>query len=60
MNFDISVFWLDTNYFVVDKTIAKKWRPFYIPKNKAKYVLETHPSIFSSINIGDQLSFEEI
>ncbi|MAT44525.1 MAG: hypothetical protein CL609_19495 [Anaerolineaceae bacterium] len=60
MNFDISVFWLDTNFFVVDKTIAKKWRPFYIPKHNAKYVLETHPRIFSMINIGDQLSFEEI
>ncbi len=60
MNFNISVFWLDTDYYVVDKTIAKKWRPFYIPKRNAKYVLETHTNTFLNFNIGDQLSFEEI
>ena len=59
MNFDISVFWLDENYIVVDKTIAKKWRPFYISKKKANYVLETHHNAFSNFNIGDQISFEE-
>lgn len=60
MNFNISVFWLDADFCVVDKSIAKKWHPFYIPKNNAKYVLEAHTNKFSNFNIGDQLSFEEI
>lgn len=60
MNFDISVFWLDENNCIVDKTIAKKWHPFYISKENAKFVLETHVNRFNYFSIGDILSFEEI
>ncbi len=60
MNFDIAVFWLDEAYCVVDKIMAKKWRPFYIPKKNAQFVLEAHPNRFTDFNIGDVLSFEEL
>jgi uncharacterized membrane protein (UPF0127 family) len=60
MNFDISVFWLDDSQQVVDKTIAKRWRPYYAPKQNAKFVLETHLKNYSAFNIGDSLSFEKI
>ena len=54
MNYDITVLWLDKNMIVVDKTLAKKWVPVYIPKKPAKFVLELHSSKFSEYQIGDQ------
>lgn len=55
MNFDILVLWLDKNLVVVDKVLAKKWKPAYLPKLPAQYVLELHPTKFSEFSIGDQL-----
>ena len=36
MNFDIAVFWVDKNNYVVDKVLAKKWHFFMLPKNQLK------------------------
>jgi len=60
MNFDIAVFWLDENKKIVDKTLAKKWRPFYMPCNEALMIIETHPLNIENYKIGDSLHFEEI
>ena len=57
MNYNLTVLWLDKNKVIVDKVLAKKWFPFYIPKKPAKYVLELYPSRFSSYEIGDELFF---
>ena len=53
MRFDIAVVWISENYKVVDKTYAKKWHPSYLPKVKAKYFLETHPSQLGNFSEGD-------
>lgn len=58
MNFDLAVFWLDQNNYVVDKILAKKWHPFYAPKKPAKIIIESHYNIFDKINIGDCLKIE--
>lgn len=55
MNYDITVLWLDKNLVVVDKILAKKWAPMYIPVKPAQYVVELHVSKFSEYSIGDQL-----
>ena len=55
MNFDIAVLWLDKNYSVVDKTLARKWRPYYAPKSPAQYVVEMHSSRLADFSIGDGL-----
>ena len=55
MRYDITVLWLDKNMVVVDKALAKKWAPFYGPKEPAQYILEIHPSRFDDFEIGDQL-----
>jgi uncharacterized membrane protein (UPF0127 family) len=55
MNYDITVLWLDSQRVVVDKVLAKRWRPFYWPKQPAKYVVELHSSKFSDYELGDQL-----
>ena len=55
MNYDITVLWLDKNMVVVDKVLAKKWRPYYAPEKPAQYILELHESKFSEYAVGDQL-----
>lgn len=55
MNYDLTVLWLDKQMVIVDKVVAKKWVPIYIPKKPAQYVIELHPAKFSEYSIGDQL-----
>jgi len=55
MNFDITVLWLDHRMIIVDKVLAKKWFPVYMPKKPAQYVIELHYSKFSEYSIGDKL-----
>ena len=57
MNYDITVLWLDKERVIVDKVLAKKWRPSYLPKKPAQYVVELHQSKFSDYSIGDELIF---
>ena len=56
MRYDIAVFWLDKNLVVVDKVLAKKWKPYYAPEQPAKFVVEAHPSRLDAFSIGDQLT----
>ena len=55
MNYDITVLWLDKQMAVVDKVLARKWFPIYIPKKPAQFVIELHHSKFSEYSIGDKL-----
>ena len=55
MFFNISVLWLDKNFVVVDKVVAKKWHPIYISKYPAKYTVELHSERYLDFSIGDQL-----
>lgn len=55
MNFDLAVIWLNQDYQVVDKTLAKRWHPYYAPIAAAAHVLETHPNHLNHFSIGDQL-----
>jgi len=59
MNFDITVLWLDKNRVVVDKVLAKKWAPMYVPKKPAQFVLELHYSKINEYSVGDQLELLE-
>jgi len=55
MNYDIAVLWLDKDLVIVDKTLAKRWRPYYAPKLPAQYVVELHASRISDFSVGDKL-----
>lgn len=59
MLFDIGVVWLDSSGKVVDKCLAKPWRPAYAPKSAAQYFIEARPSILERVEIGDVLRFDE-
>ena len=56
---DLGVVWLNSSRIVVDKIIAKSWKPFYTPQQPASYVLEIHPDRLPEFELGDELSFEE-
>jgi len=60
MRMDLAVIWIDGDYMVVDKVLARRWKPAYLPKQAAKYVLETGVSNLSDFSIGDKVLFEEI
>lgn len=59
MAFAIATIWLDGEFRVVDKVLAKPWRPMYMPAKAARYTLEADPELLNHIQIGDQLAFKD-
>jgi uncharacterized membrane protein (UPF0127 family) len=57
--FDLAVFWINSEMKVVDKVIAKTWRPAYFSKQAARYVLEMHPDRWGDYEIGDTVEFRD-
>lgn len=53
--FSIAVVWLDRDWRVVDKALARPFRPYYAPHSPARYYVEGHPSLLESVSVGDQL-----
>lgn len=60
MFLSIAVVWLDKEGVVVDKVLAKPWRPAYAPQAPAMYYIEANPSLLERVEIGDKLSFDEV
>src|SRR5687768_14408090 len=58
--FDLAVFWINSDMTVVDKVIAKSWRPAYFPKADAKFTLEIHPERFGNYEIGDKVEIQHV
>jgi hypothetical protein len=57
--FAIAAIWIDSRGRVVDKALAKPWRPFYGPRAPARYVLETAPEFLDKVAVGDEVRFED-
>jgi uncharacterized membrane protein (UPF0127 family) len=55
--FPIAVVWLDGGKHVVDKVLARPFRPYYAPCQPAQYYVEGHPSLLERVSVGDQLEF---
>ena len=55
--FSIGVVWLDRDKRVVDKSLARPFRPYYAPRQPAQYFLEGHPSLLERVGVGDQVAF---
>jgi uncharacterized membrane protein (UPF0127 family) len=53
--FDLAVFWINKEMKVVDKVIAKPWKPAYVSAKPARFVLEIHPTRWSDYEIGDSV-----
>jgi len=58
--FDLAVFWINSEMTVVDKIIAKSWKPAYFPKANARFTLEIHPDRFGDYEIGDKVEFKNV
>jgi uncharacterized membrane protein (UPF0127 family) len=61
--YPINIFWLDKNYIVIDKTLAKPFGLYYAPNKPCKYILETNSEFKADIgekihlhNINDSIS----
>jgi len=57
--FDLSVLWINSEMKVVDKVLARSWRPAYFSKQPARYVLEIHPERWGDFEIGDMVQFKD-
>lgn len=57
--FDLTVVWINSEFSVVDKIIAKSWRAAYFPKAAARYTLEIHPDRWNDYEIGDKVEFQK-
>ena len=58
--FAIAVIWINNAGRVVDKVLARPWRPFYAPREPARYTLETHPDFLDQVVVGDEIVFETL
>lgn len=55
--FSIGVLWLDRENRVVDKAVARPFRPFYAPQEPAIGVLECQPEVLDRVDVGDRIRF---
>jgi len=54
--FPIAVIWLDAEKRVVDKKLARPFRPYYAPRRPARYFLEGDPALLDKVRLGDRLA----
>jgi uncharacterized membrane protein (UPF0127 family) len=59
MRMDLAVIWINSDYTVVDRVLAHRWKLVYFPSYPAKYVLETGISHIDEFSIGDKVYFED-
>jgi uncharacterized membrane protein (UPF0127 family) len=55
---DLTIVWINSELEVVDVILARKWRPLYVPKQPACYVLELNPRRLQDFEIGDKVYLE--
>ncbi|MBI3360458.1 MAG: DUF192 domain-containing protein [Chloroflexi bacterium] len=55
--FPIAAIWLDSNGRVVDTRLARPWRPLYVARAPARYVVEAAPALLEKISVGEELDF---
>lgn len=58
--FDLGVIWVNTAGRVVDKVVARPWRPYYAPRAPARFTLELAPAFLEQVSIGDEWVFERL
>ena len=56
---DLGVVWINEHGDVVDLRLARRWRPIYVPRSPARYILEMTPARLSDFHVGDKVRFEE-
>jgi hypothetical protein len=57
--FPIAVIWLQEDGMVVDKVLARPFRPFYAPQAPARYYLEADPALLDVVEVGERLTLTD-
>jgi uncharacterized membrane protein (UPF0127 family) len=60
VSFNLAIVWINSEMKVVDKVLARAWRPAYFSKQPARYVLEVHPERWGDFEIGDRVQFKNV
>jgi uncharacterized membrane protein (UPF0127 family) len=60
VSFNLAIGWINSEMQVVDKVLARSWRPAYFSKQPARYVLEVHPERWGDFEIGDRIQFKNV
>lgn len=55
----LAVFWLDAEFKIVHKVIAKPWDAYHAAPLPACYVFETHPDHIDQWQLGDKIEFHD-
>src|SRR4030066_2273439 len=55
---DLAIIWINSDYIVVDKEIARSWRLAYTPRLPACYILELSTEWLSEFQVGDRIEIE--
>lgn len=56
--FSLTIVWINSEMRVVDKILARPWRPAYFAKQPARYALEIHAERWEDFEIGDIVQFK--
>jgi uncharacterized membrane protein (UPF0127 family) len=59
VSFDLAVIWINSQMQVVDKVLARSWKPAYFSKEPARFVLEVHPDRWDDFQVGDKVQFKD-
>ncbi len=59
VSFDLAIIWINSAGAVVDRCLARRWRPAYFPKAPARFVLEIVPERMEQFQYGDEVRFDE-
>jgi len=54
----IGVVWLNADGIIVDKVLAKPFRPYYAPRLPARYYLEAASEVLEWVVVGERLIIE--
>lgn len=60
VSFELNVVWINSQLIVVDRTIAKPWRPVYLSAKPACYILEIHPDRWEDYQVGDRVEIKNV
>jgi|SRR5919106_5646337 uncharacterized membrane protein (UPF0127 family) len=58
ISFNLTVVWINSEMQVVDKILARPWRPAYFSKKPARYALEVHAERWGDFEIGDRVQLK--
>ena len=58
--FSIAAIWIDSSGRIVDKCLARPFRPIYVPREPARFVLEGPPDLLTRFEVGEQIEFQPL